>query len=116
MTRTLTVRPPLRSVSFAPHGSDLWATPRRPGVRRPPQPSLLPYSPGPYQDALARRYAFTWPMRIFRPFTRTRAGALSGLRIRSRNVKRPDEEVRSRSIVRQWPWRLTCREVVVAGA
>ena len=55
ITRTRTVRPRWRSVTLLPHGSDLWATPRRPGESVPPQPSRLPYRPGPYHEALAER-------------------------------------------------------------
>ena len=39
---------------LVPHGSVLWATPSVP-PSRPPQPSALPYRPGPYHDACARR-------------------------------------------------------------
>jgi hypothetical protein len=55
MTRTRSVRPRWRSISFEPHGSDLWATPILPAVSVPPHPSGLPYRPGPYHEAWARR-------------------------------------------------------------
>ena len=51
ITRTRTTRPRWRNVTLVPHGSDLCATPSEPGDSRPPQPSLLPNRPGPYQDA-----------------------------------------------------------------
>ena len=38
MTRARTTRDPWRSTTVDPHGSDLCATPSRPGVRVPPQP------------------------------------------------------------------------------
>ena len=55
ITRTRSVRPRWRSVTLLPHGSDLWATPSLPSISLPPQPSWLPYRPGPYHEAWAQR-------------------------------------------------------------
>ena len=91
ITRTRTVRPPWRSVTFAPHGSDLCATPRRPADSVPPQPRWLPYRPGPYQDALgvAGRRSGARDGASGRRSARTRAGTLRAPRTRSRSTKRP---------------------------
>src|SRR4051812_22855783 len=92
-TGTRTVRPPWRSVTFDPHGSDLFATPSVPGVSVPPQPSRPPYSPGPYHDTCARRYTFRRPTRSRAAPERTRTTALPGSRGRKRNANEPSPAV-----------------------
>src|SRR3954452_8123124 len=108
MTGTRRTRPLWRNVTLVPQGRDLLATPSEPGVRRPPQPSLLPNRPGPYQDASAWRYTFKRPNRRVAPVdVRTRARALVAVRTRPRRTKRLRASVRSRSMVTQRP----CREI-----
>jgi len=59
ITLARTECPRCRSVSFVPQGIDLWATPRVEGVRVCPQAVRFPYRPGPYHEAVARRYTVT---------------------------------------------------------
>ena len=103
ITRTRTVRAPCRRVSLLPHGSDLWATPMRPGRQRAAAAEVVAVEAG------------AVPRRVRRPVdvqaserppdaAHEYAGA-HALRLprRSRSTYRPDAAVRSRSIVRQRP-------------
>src|SRR5262245_20083094 len=75
ITGTRTTRPRWRNVTMVPHGSDLLATPSRPGASRPPHARWLPYRPGPYHEAFASRYTLTRPIVRRSPvlvFTRAR--------------------------------------------
>ena len=111
------MRPRWRSVTLVPHGSDLFATPSEPACSVPPQPSLLPNSPGPYHEASARRYTFRRPTTRVSPlFRRTRARVLWAPAIRLRRTNLPVRLVRSRSSVTQRPRRWICRRAVIGAA